>query len=239
MKPAAIILLLLGLATMVHTAAGQATLPTSYTGPWYLAFPPDGWTFSGLGGPDYIPGYDPAQDGAAKFTSTNSAITIHFAQPPAALSYWICGNMYTGGIFRVEQSVDGTAWTTLQDYTALPNASNHVTHAVDPTARYIRFHYLDKFTGNVGVDGIAITRLESLIPRFSRFVYENGTITAHLDVSFAECGYVLESTPGLTTNTLDWYFEDERYGTDGPLVMPANPYHSGPTRFYRVRQVCP
>lgn len=238
MKPTATIWLGLAFAANVVTVAAQTTLPTSYTGPWYFTPPPTGWTFSGLG-TDYMPGYDPAQDGAAKFLSTNSAITIHFSRPAAELSYWISGNTFSGGTFRVEQSVDGLTWATLHDHTTLPNAALFVTHHVAPTARHIRFHYLDKLTGNVGVDAIAITRLTTLIPEFSRLEYENGTIIAHLDVSFAECAYVLESTPGLTTNTLNWYFEYESYGTNGPLAMPANPYHSGPTRFYRVRQVGP
>ena len=46
-------------AALAHMALAQtAALPATYTGPWRDALPPDGWTFSGLGAPDYLPGFD-------------------------------------------------------------------------------------------------------------------------------------------------------------------------------------
>ena len=60
------------------SAAGQAMLPTSHSGPWSNnAYLPAGWTGTEL--TEYAVNYDGAGSGAAKFDSTNDALEIEFA----------------------------------------------------------------------------------------------------------------------------------------------------------------
>ena len=144
-------------ALVARIGFAQASLPTAYTGPWERGEPPEGWAFHGLGGPDYNPDYDGINNGAAKLDGTGDYISINFDGAPASVTYWTKGLTFSGGTFRVEQSIDGTNWTALATYTELPTNATLQTHSTDWAARHIRFLYAVKVTGNVGIDGISVT----------------------------------------------------------------------------------
>ena len=238
MKAAARIrMFLAGFVLVARWAVAQANLPTSYTGPWQEATPPEGWTFDGLGF-DYTPGYDPAGDGAAKLQNTSNSITIHFAQPAATVGYWLAGNTFSGGTFQVEQSVEGTNWTVLQTYTALPNGSNYYTNVTTPEARFIRFFYAFKATGNVGVDGISITKQTYVQPVIANFAVVGEDALATVATTLAGRSYVLEHTDALTNIPVIWTGDDEQSGADGPLLLQGKSIHST-VRLYRVRDSTP
>lgn len=139
-------------------AMGQAILPTTYSGPWYGATLPTGWSQIGLG-TDYAGNYDGVGGGAAKFDTTGDMLTINFSGPPGEVSYWIAPNSLSGAyVFKVEESVDGTMWSDVVSY----NGSGIVgitakTNVLLNASRYVRFNYVTKATGNVGVDGVLIT----------------------------------------------------------------------------------
>lgn len=128
-------------ALAVRLALAQtAALPASYTGPWRDALPPDGWTFSGLGAPDYNPDYDGINDGAAKLDDTGDFISIHCATAAGAVSFWVKGlSFISSGVFRVEQSSDGTNWAALAVSTNLPTVAERRTLYPNPPARHLRF----------------------------------------------------------------------------------------------------
>ena len=226
-----------GFSLAVRLAGAQATLPTAYTGPWQEATPPEGWTFNGLG-LDYQPGYDPAGDGAAKLQNTGNAITVQFSQPAATVSYWLAGNSFSGGTFQVQQSSDGTNWTALQTYTALGGGSNFYAHTVAPEARQVRFYYELKATGNVGVDGISITKLAFVQPIIAGFEVMGEDARATVSTALAGRFYMLEHTDALATNPVTWTGDDEQPGADGALLLQGKSIHSA-ARMYRVRDSTP
>ncbi|MFL5764545.1 MAG: endonuclease [Bacteroidia bacterium] len=150
--------LLTFIALICFTAMGlaQATLPAS----WNFATTtlPTGWTASGGGYSYYSASGNPPP--AAKFSSTGDKLTIAFSGTPGNISYDLVGNVSTGtwaGTYRVEESVNGTTWTTVgSSYTSLPTAYTTYTNALNSTSRYVRFNFVTKTTGNVGLDNVSI-----------------------------------------------------------------------------------
>jgi endonuclease I len=151
-------LLLTSIATICITilSFAQATLPISWGFPTTIL--PTGWTSAGTGFAYYSGSGAPAP--AAKFSTTGTTLTVAFAGTPGTLSYDVVGNPPTtgpwAGNFKVEESVNGTAWTTVATYTTLPSAYTTYSSALSSTSRYVRFNYVIKTAGNVGLDNVTI-----------------------------------------------------------------------------------
>ena len=226
------------LAQAARFVFAQAALPTAYSGPWKLGTPPEGWTFSALG-EDAIPDYDGQTNGAARLQSTGGFIAIQFADSPAEVSYWIKGLTFSGGTFRVEQSVDGTNWTALATHTNPPETATFLTHEPSSLARHIRFIYTDKVTGNVGIDGISITKFDFVLPEIAAIAVAGGTATVSVAETILGRTYALEHTGVLDASPpVIWIQADSGAGTGGGLAL-----HDGAAtnamHFYRVIDTTP
>ncbi|CAN5149589.1 hypothetical protein BH09BAC5_BH09BAC5_10980 [soil metagenome] len=129
----------------------QTTLPTSWSFPTTVF--PTGWSMSGIA---YYTGSGNTPP-AAKLDNTGDWVQIYFAGTPGALTYYVIGNTFTGGTFDVQESVNGTTWTTLRTFNdqTLP-ASTYTMFTDNPasTSHYIRFFYTLKVSGNVGLDDV-------------------------------------------------------------------------------------
>lgn len=175
------------IAALGFTAlAAQTSLPTSWS--FTTTSFPNGWT---SGGTTYYSGSGNTPP-ALKFDNTADWLEIHFSGAPGPLSYYITGNSFSGGSFDVEESVNGTTWTTLHhwDDTSLP-PGNYVQYTDNPasTSRYIRFYYTQKVSGNVGLDDVNIAAppaspaQEINVQQNSATVVSGGTIYVQSPVS--------------------------------------------------------
>jgi endonuclease I len=149
-------LLLTSIATAFATmmSVAQTSLPTSWG--FNTTTLPTGWTASGgTGFAYYSASGNPAP--AAKFQADTAALTIHFSSSPGNLTYDLTGNSFSGGTFLVQESVNGTTWTTLHTFTSPPaGVYTPFTDVPNSASRYIRFYYLDKVSGNIGLDNVNI-----------------------------------------------------------------------------------
>lgn len=94
---------------------------------------------------------------AKKFDGTGDMMTIFFASNPGDLTYYLAGNSFSGGTFLVQESADGSNWTTLRAHTAPPAGTYALfTDVPNALSRYIRFNYTNKVTGNIGLDDVNI-----------------------------------------------------------------------------------
>ena len=219
------------------TVFAQAPLPTHYTGPWEMGVPPAGWTFSGLGSPDYFPDYDGLNDGAAKLAGTGAFIEIAFSEPAAHVTYWIKGLSFSGGTFEVQESVHGVDWTVLQTYAPPPTNAifQDLTPSVD--SRFIRFIYVLKGSGNVGLDGISIRAEDVIQLRISAIAGGKTNLVSVLETLSGRT-YALEYTLRLDGVPVLWSQADSASGTGSGLVLKdRNPIED--RRFYRVRDATP
>ncbi len=149
------------------TAMGQATLPTTWSGPWTNANLPTGWTNTGLG-VDYsgtTGGYDSTGGGPARFDGAGDMLTINFDSAPGDVTYWprlnVGSGTWTTNIFTLQESANGTDWSDVTVYNAgnpIPTTAPTGPYTSTPsaTARYLRFVYTQKGNGNVGIDGVTI-----------------------------------------------------------------------------------
>jgi len=133
------------------TSKAQAILPSS----WSFANTnlPTGWIESGTLFYSASGNTPPAM----KFDGTGDKLTINFASVPGNLTYYLTGNSFMGGTFLVEESANGTSWTTLRSHTA-PAAGVYglYTDVPNTLSRFIRFNYSNKVTGNIGLDDVSI-----------------------------------------------------------------------------------
>jgi hypothetical protein len=225
------------LAMAARMVFAQAALPTAYTGPWKLGEPPEGWTFTGLG-EDVTPDFDGYTNGAARLQNTGSSIAIHCADSPAEVSYWIKGLTYSGGTFRVEQSADGTNWTALATYTELDTNAMFQSHTPWSVTRHIRFFYTEKVTGNVGIDGVSISKFDFVLPEIAAIVATGGVASVSVAETVVGRTYTLEHALSLLDAPVLWSSDDAGAGTGGGLVL-----HDGAAtnsvRHYRVVDTTP
>lgn len=148
----------------------QTTLPTfwNFSTPG-ISTPPTGW-ITGLGTNGNLT-YSGASnsvggDGiACRLDLTGEFLTIWFADKPGAVSYWMRGTGITPapaftGAFAVQESVDGSTWTDMRNFTTAAPIPGTMTRFVDnPNAasRYVRFFYSTKESGsNVALDSVLI-----------------------------------------------------------------------------------
>lgn len=167
-------------------AFAQAVLPTSWnftnpsptgsstaspTGPatTYAAKP--GWATKldvGVSGSTpfvYATGSD--GNAACRLDQSNEYVEVNFADRADSAVYflraWVGGTPSPtafDGEFRVQESVDGTNWTTIRTFTAgqMPiNSYARNATKISSNARFVRFLFATKVTGiNVGLDNVSI-----------------------------------------------------------------------------------
>lgn len=152
---------------------GQTTLPTSwnFSSPG-IANPPAGWTL-GLGtngNLTYAFGIGDAI--SCRLDATGEFFSIQFTDKPGALSYYISpqnAGAAWGGQFDVQESENGSSWTTMRSITAKATTSTNYTGGrytdlPASTSRYVRFIFVSKLPGgvagvpggNMGVDSVLI-----------------------------------------------------------------------------------
>jgi endonuclease I len=154
--------LLLTLAAICISLLGmsQAALPTS----WNFATTtlPSGWSEVNQNSASSNSNVYPASGNplpAYKIDIQGDMLIIHVATTPGVVSYDVIGNN-TGGAWQgtliVEESVNGTTWTTFDTPTLTASYTTH-TATPNPASRYIRFHLSVKVSGNnVGLDNVSI-----------------------------------------------------------------------------------
>lgn len=144
-----LLLTLCSLATF--SVISQAVLPTShsFTGTTL----PSGWTENGTAFYTASGNTPPAM----KLDGTGDYLQIYFTGNPGQLSYYLTGNGFSGGTFEVQESVNGSSWTTLHSFTTAPDATyTQYTDTPQITSHYIRFFYTQKVAGNIGLDDVML-----------------------------------------------------------------------------------
>ncbi len=142
-------------ALTMMSAKAQTALPTAWS--FSSTALPAFWTEVNPNSATYpVPYYSASghTPPAYKFDGTGDMLTIFFSGNPGNLTYWIAGNSFAGGTFLVEESTNGTTWTTLHSHTAIATAYTLITDVPNSASHYIRFNYSAKVTGNVGLDDV-------------------------------------------------------------------------------------
>lgn len=133
----------------------QATIPVNRT-TWSST--PTGWSDNQGSSPTYGSDICGGSDlTSGRLDNTGENFVVNYNTGASNLTFCVLGNAFSGGTFSVEESVNGTAWTTVQSYTALGAASSK-TLTLNCLSRYVRFIYTNKSAGNVQLDNVSVTQ---------------------------------------------------------------------------------
>ena len=132
-----------------------ATLPFAYDGDGTGTLP-TGFTVSGLGTYNTSP--------AMQFNGTGDFAILKFNESPVVLTFDIKGNGFSGGTFTVQTSADGVTYTDLATYTELGTKQNVSFDNVPVSARYIKWIYTEKVSGNVALGNITLSKKQPAAP---------------------------------------------------------------------------
>ena len=157
---ARVILLIFLFLVDISALSAQATLPLSND--FSRINNLDNWTVSSVF--SNRSGYYLGNDNnpcAAKFSKTADYIQVFFSDVPSTVSYFMAGNSFSGGKFSILESSDGSSWDTLHNHTDLKPSYLKFTDSLKPVSRYVRFLYVLKVSGNVGLDDVLINKAEN------------------------------------------------------------------------------
>lgn len=149
----------IGFCAAAVASQAQALLPTSwnFSSP-SIASPPAGWTL-GLGtnaGLTYAFGIGDAI--SCRLDATSEFVTINITDKPGELSYYLSpqnAGAAWGGQFDIQESDNGTTWSTVRSITTKTSTSTNFTGGkytetnLKVTTRFIRFFYTTKLPGGV------------------------------------------------------------------------------------------
>lgn len=135
---------------------GQATLPISRTS-W--ASSPTGWTDNPL--QSYLTAFACTGSDGGKFATTGDYNTVYFNSAPNQLSFTVKSNASAStSVLLVEESPDGTAWTTVVSLTGTLGLPSTCTpkgpYTLLSTSRYVRWSFT-KGSSNMTWDDVSIT----------------------------------------------------------------------------------
>lgn len=169
--------ILIGLTTSLF-GFSQATLPTScdFAG---SQLPAVGWTSNVPSATGYYTASgNPAP--AYKLSATGHYLIINVASSPGAMTFDLMGNSFSGaGTFEVQESVDGATYTTNKLYNQgnIPTTTyTNQSVTLNAATRYIKFIYVNKTAGNVGLDNITVNAAAVTAQQMS-VVVNNNAIT--------------------------------------------------------------
>ena len=142
----------------------QAALPTSENFDLFNgSFTQIGWTFNNVAGVAFTyPTGGVGGTPAGKLDAAGEYVQVFVGGQMGAVVYNLKGNNTGGafsGTFDVQESPDGTTWTTLFSHVNNLNTTTMTQYTVTPAAasRYLRFNFTVKATGNnVGIDNVSI-----------------------------------------------------------------------------------
>ncbi len=138
---------------------GQASLPVSRS-IWDST--PSGWTDSPLD--SYTTTFACSGTNGAKFDTTNDRKIVFFSGTPNQLSFVVKSNTTTTSSLLVEQSVDGTTYSTVVSLSSTSDLPTTCTtkgpYTLSSTTRYVRWTFT-KGTSNMTMDDVSITASSS------------------------------------------------------------------------------
>ena len=138
--------------TQGHYVVDYATLPFAFNNGKNAIEETNGLTQSGLGS-DYAD-----ENTKLKFDSTDDFVILKINERPGILTFYIKGNSFSGGTFKVQTSADGVSYSDLETYTTFGNNETYEEEFdnLNENVRYIKWIYTNKVSGNVGLGNITL-----------------------------------------------------------------------------------
>lgn len=194
------------------TAQTPQPLPYSYNSGRTNMTASNGWSYTGVG-TDYADATTPI-----KFDTTGDVATLSIASAPNQVSFYLKGNSFSGGLFTLLESSDGTAFTTVKAYSNNITSSNTLfTELLASSTRFIRWLYSTKVSGNVGLGTISLTAAVTG-PTITAFAPSTGSVGDTVVISGANFG----ATPAVFFNGIAASSNVNPAGTEITATVPSD-----------------
>jgi hypothetical protein len=131
----------------------QTTLPVIRTA-WSTT--PTGWTDQGTS--SYSTNFACSGNDMGQMLSNGNYYQVYFNGSPGQLSYYLKSTGNSTSSCLVEESADGTVWSTVTNHTSLPTSCTQFVFNLSATSRYVKWTYT-KTTENLGLDDVDISVL--------------------------------------------------------------------------------
>lgn len=128
----------------------QATLPITRTN-WDVT--PTGWTDNAGG--TYMTSFACSNSNGGKFATTGDNYQVFFNSNPDVLTYTVKLTTNGANAVLVEESIDGSVWTTVGNDNTLTTTCDVYTHTLNSASRYVRWTYTK--VSNATIDDVNIT----------------------------------------------------------------------------------
>lgn len=143
-------------------SSGQAILPLTRTA--WNAGAPIGWTDGNAGTPAYLSVTACSGSNGGRLDNAGEFYTVFFDSAPDQLSYSIRLTGAATSTLLVEQSDNGTVWTTIIDHSSISGtACSNFNFTLLSSTRYVRWTY-NKTTQNLVLDDVNITKSSGPAP---------------------------------------------------------------------------
>lgn len=132
----------------------QASLPVSRSE--WNAGAPTGWMDGNGTTPAYTTTFACSGSNGGRLDNNGEYYTVNFNSEPDQLEYTLKVSGATTSSCLVEESADGSSWSTIVNHTSLPGSCTVYSYSLSSTSRYVRWAYT-KVTENLTIDDVSIT----------------------------------------------------------------------------------
>ena len=139
-----------------HFNYSQTTLPSVWS--FSQVNYPKGWYANGT---NFYTGSGNSAP-ACKFDTQGDNLIISFLNEPSTLQFYIGGYLFSGGEFIVEESNDSLLWNVNKSFKTLNSSYQKNILNLAIQTRFVRFRYLSKIAGNVGIDDVEINPVNAI-----------------------------------------------------------------------------
>ena len=130
----------------------QATLPITRT--TWNAGAPTGWTDNGTG--SYTSTFACSTTNGGKLDGSGDYYQVFFTGTPDQLDYSLKITGTTTSSCLVEESPDGSSWSTIVNHTSISTSCTNFNYTLISTTRYVRWTYT-RVAENLSLDDVSIT----------------------------------------------------------------------------------
>ncbi len=179
---------------------GQATLPVNRT--IWNAGAPIGWTDSGTS--SYTSTFACSGSNGGRLDDSNDYYQVFFTGTPNLLTYDIKISGTSTSSLLVQESANGSTWTTVVNHTSIPMSCNNYSYALSSLTRYVRWTYT-KTAQNVTIDDVNISVPTGPISVTSGdwnvgSTWNTGTVPLDSDNVTISTGHIVHTNTSLTRN---------------------------------------
>ncbi|MCC7050431.1 MAG: endonuclease [Bacteroidia bacterium] len=164
------------LSVLIKITYAQSSLPISWNCGGNL---PTGFSQSGVA--YYSPSsFTCTTAPSLKFIKSGDYLMMQFAQQPGTLVYYIKSQSAYNGVFRIQESADGSLWTNLREYknnstpTVTTTCTKDSVTTTNTSTRYLRFY--NAANVNVEIDEITVKAPTPSLPELYASIQNNNII---------------------------------------------------------------